>query len=336
MNSFNENKKILNIITYPGSGTHLLIDILSTLEIRHNPLLDLIVKIIIFNKNEEKNFNELGVKRKRIFLKIFEAIKKANAFNDHKIFSDILKEKFLIYGKSHSYIMQPHIFFKGNAYSLSIIEMDFINSILGVLAKDNNLINLVYLRNPNDIFYSKISRFIKNDDNIEKEIEANKISSFYNYNYRHIISSNLKYEDLTNNPNFNIKKIVNIFGISEKDYRKKLSNFLIYNSSKNYPKIKDFSQEINFINKIYLVVKISTLKRFIKYIKKNYFQLKVVYNFLIKGITVNEGAYYRSERTLFVKVFLKIINISFNLRKRNNFSKNEKKSSQRKNLLNGI
>ena len=336
MNPLYENKKILNFITYPGSGTHLLIDILSILEIKHNPLLDLIVKMFVFHKNEEKKFNELKVKRKRVFLKIYKAMKDNDAFNDHKVFSNIIKKKFLIYIKSNSYIMQPHIFFENNAYDLSILEIDFINLVLDDLVKDNNLFNIVYLRNPNDILYSKISRFIEKNDNMQKEVEANKISSFYNYNYKKIILSNIKYEDLTNNPKFMIKKIMNLFKVNEKDFKKKFLNFLIHKSSTNYPKIRDFTYEIDFIEKIYPVQKISIFKRLSKYLKKNYFQLKVIYNFLIKGVTVNDGAYYRSKRTFFVKVLLKIINISFILRKKNNFPNTEKSPKQRKNLLSGI
>ena len=45
-----------------------------------------------------------------------------------------------------------------------------------------SLINLVYLRHPNDILISKMKRFFSKNDTNKFEKEIQKIISFYKYN----------------------------------------------------------------------------------------------------------------------------------------------------------
>ena len=57
-----KNKKIINIVNFPGSGTHFLMDIMAILGFPHNPVLDIIVKIIIYG---EKFWKILRIRKKK-------------------------------------------------------------------------------------------------------------------------------------------------------------------------------------------------------------------------------------------------------------------------------
>ena len=67
-----KHKKIINIVNFPGSGTHFLMDIMAILGFPHNPVLDIIVKIIKLKNDKNLKYSDLNIKRKNLFKKIHQ------------------------------------------------------------------------------------------------------------------------------------------------------------------------------------------------------------------------------------------------------------------------
>ena len=303
-----KNKKILNIINYPGSGSHFLMDIMAILKISHNPILDLIVKIIKYKKANEINYQDLKVKRKLIFLKIYKKIKDNNAFEDATIFSKIVEREIQNKIKKDTYIMMPQIFFEGNNFNLNEKDLNFINRILSNLNNSNqSLINIVYLRHPNDILNSKMKRFFNQKDTRKFEKEIKQIITFYNYNAKFIRTSCIKYEDLILDKNKTVEKISAIINVKNNQTLKSIKNFYIYKSSIFYKELYNFSNDINFLSKIYS--KDYQIKHRIKFsfIQRNIDQFKIIYSYLVKANHLNDAAYHRSSKTIFSRILIKIL-----------------------------
>ena len=303
-----KNKIILNLINYPGSGSHFLMDIMAILNVTHNPILDLIAKIIKYKKGNELNFDDLNVKRKLLFKKIYKKIKDENAFNDFGLFSKIVEEEILDKIKKNTFIMMPQIFFEGNHLNFNEEDLNFINNVLlNLNNQKQSFINLVYLRHPNDILISKMKRFIRKNDTNKFEKEIQKIISFYKYNHKLIETFYIKYEDLILNKDKTIIKILKLIGSDENQNLAATKEFHVYRSSAFYKELYNFHNDINFLSKIYPTNNQIKKKIKIQFIQKNIDQLKIIYSYLVKANHFNDGAYHRSSKTIFSKIFIKFL-----------------------------
>lgn len=332
-----KNKKIINIVNFPGSGTHFLMDIMAILGFPHNPVLDIIVKIIKLKNDKNLKYSDLNIKRKNLFKKIHKKILQNNSLNNAESFSKILQDEILNKISKSSFIMMPQIFYEGNNYNLSMSDLNFIKQVFLNLDNQNQQFStIVYLRHPNDILNSKMKRFFKKNESEKFENEINQIISFYNFNQKDIEIDKIKYEDLIKNKAEAINKISKIMNVGNSKKLFSIKEFYIYKSSKGYKKLYNFDEKIKFLSNIYSNEYLVTEKENLIYIKKNIDQFKIIYSYLVKKNYYNDGAFHRSEKTIFAKIFVKILllfpKINLNYKKLTSVKFREKN----KNIITGI
>ena len=227
-------------------------DIMAILGFPHNPVLDIIVKIIKLKNDKNLKYSDLNIKRKNLFKKIHQKTLKNNSLNNAKSFSKILQEEILNKMSKSSFIMMPQVFYEGNNYNLSINDLDFIKKVFLNLNNQNQKFStIVYLRHPNDILNSKMKRFFKKNESKKFENEINQIISFYNYNQKDIEIDKIKYEDLVKNKDDTINKISKIMNVENNKKLFSTKEFYIYKSSKGYKKLYNFDEKIEFLENIY-------------------------------------------------------------------------------------
>lgn len=312
-------------------------DIMAILGFPHNPVLDIIVKIIKLKNDKNLKYSDLNIKRKNLFKKIHQKTLKNNSLNNAKSFSKILQEEILNKMSKSSFIMMPQVFYEGNNYNLSINDLDFIKKVFLNLNNQNQKFStIVYLRHPNDILNSKMKRFFKKNESKKFENEINQIISFYNYNQKDIEIDKIKYEDLVKNKDDTINKISKIMNVENNKKLFSTKEFYIYKSSKGYKKLYNFDEKIEFLENIYSDEYLKTEKEKLNYIKKNIDQFKIIYSYLVKKNYYNDGAFHRSEKTILAKIFVKILllfpTIGLNYKKLTSLKFREKN----KNIITGI
>ena len=301
--------KVINFINFPGSGTHLLTDILALVDIDHNPVLDLIVLLIRYDYQDNLLLNHLDDDKKRLFLEIYNELNKNDALTNFEKFADIIDSMYLSKMKKNSFTMLPHVFFENNHHDLDKQKLNFVKDILHSLNKySKTVLNVYYIRNPHDILHSKKSRFIKNNDKAEMSREALSIASYFNYNKIIDKTHVLKYEDLCKDIKPFIKQLSNLYEFNYADYEDQINTFYSYKSSQGYKKTFDFNSKINFLDKIYKETNEETKKNKIHmYLLKNINQFNVVRKYIIDGDYRIDGAFHRITRTIPIRIFIRIL-----------------------------
>ena len=98
----------------------------------------------------------------------------------------------------------------------------------------------------------------------------------------------------------------------------------------------NFNEKIEFLTNIYSDEYVETENKRIIYIEKNIDQFKIIYSYLVKKNYYNDGAFHRSEKTIFAKIFVKILllfpKINLNYKKMTSVKFREKN----KNIITGI
>jgi len=301
--------KVINFINFPGSGTHLLTDILALVDIDHNPVLDLIVLLIRYDYQDNLLLNHLDDDKKKLFLEIYNELKKNDALNSCEKFADIIDSMYLSKMKKNSFTLLPHVFFENNHHDLDIKKLNFVKDILHYLNKySKTVLNVYYIRNPHDIFHSKKSRFIKNNDKAGMSREALSIVSYFNYNKIFEKTHILKYEDLCKDIKPFIEQLSNLYAFNYADYEDQINTFYFYKGSQGYKKTFDFDSKINSLDKIYKETNEEIKKNKIHmYLSKNIIQFNVVRKYIIDGDYRIDGAFHRTAKTIPIRIFIRIL-----------------------------
>lgn len=306
--------KLVRFVTYPGSGTHMLIDIFNTLKLQHLPIYDLLFKIFQVANGVSQNEIVSKVKRKRIFLKITNEINfKLFSKEINKIFS-IIDETIFKKLKNNYYIIKPDL-----DYDLPEF-VSFINNFFSLGSKYIDIKNIAYIRHPNSILISKTNRFSKLEDKYEIK-ETKRINDFFLFNRNLIEKKHIKFENLNYNFQNELKKLYLIFELDEK---KMIDNFKIYHaqSISNINIQKKNFEKINYLENIYKAEpkKNFISSNFINYIHTNLNQIKVIFNFIIRDNLYSDAYFNRTRRHFIPKVILYILLLIKPIKKKYNFN----------------
>lgn len=316
------SKVILNVVSYPGSGTHLFMDIMTRLNVDHNPVGDLIFKIIMFKKGCD--ISDLGVHDYNFdtFKKIIHSIYDVDLYLDYAFVAKCISDFYLSGVEDKDYfIMQPHVNYDRYIEKYDVEWKKEDSRVFSQILKKSIEISgkkykeVFYIRNPSDIFVSKSRRFHKTEQDKEREIDM--INSFFIENKESILVNCIKYEDMCNNIKGVTRKIIKLIEHDENEGFVLLKNIIVYNTNIGYKNnlknrvvnamymYEDGKFEYSFFYKIvYLTIlaPIWALKRFVN-------EIRVIYQFCLKGDYSNDGAFTRHKFSVVSKVFEKLIRI---------------------------
>ena len=296
-----KKKKLVRFVSYPGSGTHMLIDILNVMKINHLPIYDLLFKIFQLANGASKNDIINNVNRKKIFLKIVNEINFQQFSRDFSNIFNIIDETIFRKIKNDYYIIKPDLDYE-------LPEMvSFCEKFFNFKSKYVDLKNIAYIRHPKSILISKTNRFLKIEDNFVDN-EVKRINDFFMFNKYLIEKYNIKYEYLCNDFKNEIKKLYKIYEIDQKLI---VNNFKIYKSKS----IPDFSrssrdfEKLSYLNNIYKyeIQKTPLSSKLTNYVNLNLNQIKVIFHFIICDNLMNDAYFNRTRRLFVPKVILYIL-----------------------------
>tara|TARA_Y100000031_G_C8215613_1_gene383194 strand:+ start:727 stop:1761 length:1035 start_codon:yes stop_codon:yes gene_type:complete len=319
--------KVVQFETYPGSGTHLLLDCLKILKVPHIPI-GLLIRALLVSKKSSKQLSsdDLGIENKQLFEKLYAAM--PDQLDDKSLFNDFLKIMTEYLGSLNfdsAVIVQPHVsFVQELKYEDRIIEwahkdiVDYHNIIkwsVDEIGGEHKTI--AFCRSPIDLISSKNSRFKRGRYGIETEIK--QLSSFVNF-----ISSNklevFKYEDLCMHPAQKIAKLIQLLNVKgvEKEHVLSAINFSTIGINKVHGLSKEEKKEV--------VAQVGDITGMLNYDIKEinsplYFMRKTIdifiwefqesNKFLLDGDFSNDAAISRHKKTFFCRVYQYILKMFF-------------------------